>query len=151
MAGGASQDSDGMITDINVTPLVDIILVLLIVFMLTANLIQKQAIEMELPKASTGDSTEPTVLALSLTRSGALYLNGKVIDEATLVKDLPEVARKDSKAQAIIAADKDVSHGQVVHLIDVVRQAGIYKFALNIDPAPEAESPTPTAPGPGAP
>lgn len=151
MAGGASQDSDGMITDINVTPLVDIILVLLIVFMLTANLIDKQAIEMELPKAATGDSVEPTVLALSLTRNGTLYLNGKVTDEATLRHDLPEVARKDAKAQAIIAADKDVSHGQVVHLIDVVRSAGIYKFALNIDPLTDSTDSTGSADGAGTP
>ncbi len=144
MAGGGSSDSDGMITDINVTPLVDIILVLLIVFMLTANLIQKKAIEMELPKASTGEGTEPTLLALSLGKDGVLYLNGKQTDEVALRAYLPDVVKKDSKAQAIIAADKDVSHGQVVHLIDLVRQAGIFKFALNIDPTPvDIPSPTP--------
>jgi biopolymer transport protein TolR len=136
--GGGSGDSDGMITDINVTPLVDIILVLLIVFMLTANLIQKQAIEMELPKAATGETTQPTVLAISLGRDGVLYLNGKQTDEAGLRAYLPDVAKKDSKAQAIIAADKAVAHGQVIHLIDLVRQAGIFKFALNIDPTPDA-------------
>ena len=141
MAGGASQDSDGIISDINVTPLVDIILVLLIIFMLTANLIEKKAIEMELPKASTGESTDPTTLALSLTKTHVLYLNGTEITPASLRPRLEEVAKKDSKAQAIIAADKDVSHGEVIGLIDLVRQAGIFKFALNIDPAPENAAP----------
>jgi biopolymer transport protein TolR len=142
MAGGTQGDSDGMITEINVTPLVDIMLVLLIVFMLTANLIDKQAIEMELPKAASGESVEPTTLALMLTKNGQLYLNGKPTDEAALKAYLPGVAKSDPKAQAIIAADKQVSHGDVVHLIDVVRQAGIFKFAINIDPAqPEAAVP----------
>lgn len=145
MAGGTQNDSDGMITDINVTPLVDIILVLLIIFMLTANLIDKQAIELELPKAASGEAVEPTTLALMLTKDGSLFLNGKPTDEATLKAYLPGVAKRDARAQAIIAADKDVSHGSVVHLIDLVRQAGIFKFAINIDPT-DGSAPTPAQP-----
>ncbi|MDB4981431.1 MAG: Biopolymer transport protein ExbD/TolR, partial [Myxococcales bacterium] len=66
----------GIIADINVTPLVDIMLVLLIIFMLTANLIAKQAIEVELPRASQSTGLPPTTLAVTLTREGNLYLNG---------------------------------------------------------------------------
>jgi biopolymer transport protein TolR len=134
MAGSAS-DNDEMITGINVTPLVDIILVLLIIFMLTANIINKPSIEVELPEASTGEASEPTTLALTLNKGGELYLNGALTDEAALKTYLPGVAKSDPKAQAVIAADKEVSHGRVVWLIDLVRQAGIYKFAINIDPA----------------
>ncbi len=136
MAGGADSDPDGMITAINVTPLVDIILVLLIIFMLTANIIMSPAIEVELPQASTGEGTEPTTLALTLTKEGKLYLNGQETDEPRLIAYIPEVVAADPKVQAIIAADKEVSHGAVIHLIDVIRQKGIFKFALNIDPAP---------------
>ena len=145
MAGGAAHDSDDIISEINVTPLVDIILVLLIIFMLTANLIDKQSIKVELPEASTGENAEPTILALTMTKNGDLFLNGALTDEAALKAYLPEVAKKDAKAQAIIAADKEVSHGQVIHLIDVVRQGGVYKFALNIEPTepPAAVAPTP--------
>ena len=135
MAGGALSDNDDMITGINVTPLVDIILVLLIIFMLTANLIAKPSIEVQLPEASTGDAVEPRTLALTLTKGGELFLNGSPTDEAALRAYLPTVAKSDPKAQAIIAADKDVSHGRVVWLIDLVRTYGIYKFALNVDPA----------------
>ncbi|HEY5088484.1 MAG TPA: biopolymer transporter ExbD, partial [Polyangia bacterium] len=67
----------GIIAEINVTPLVDIMLVLLIIFMLTANLIAKQAIEVELPRASQSTSLNPTTLAITLTRDGSLYLDGK--------------------------------------------------------------------------
>ena len=75
MAGSTRRR--GIIADINVTPLVDIMLVLLIIFMLTANLIAKQAIEVELPRASQSTTLNPTTLAITLTREGALYLNGK--------------------------------------------------------------------------
>lgn len=135
MAGGAPIDQDEMITGINVTPLVDIILVLLIIFMLTASIIANPAIEVELPEASTGEGIEPTTLALTLTKDGELYLNGTLTDPESLAAYLPEVAQSDAKAQAIIAADQEVSHGRVIWLIDMVRRAGIFKFAINIDPA----------------
>ena len=69
MAGKIGNDDD-VIADINVTPLVDIMLVLLIIFMLTANLIAKQAIEVELPKAAQGSTPPATTLAITLTRAG---------------------------------------------------------------------------------
>ena len=141
MAGGAQTDSDDMITSINVTPLVDIILVLLIIFMLTANIIMSPAIEVELPQAATGEGTEPTTLALTLKKTGELYLNGQLTDEARLAAYVPEVVANDPKTQAIIAADKEVSHGAVIRLIDLVRQKGVYKFALNIDPTPLPTTP----------
>ena len=136
MAGGASEDPDDMITQINVVPLVDIILVVLIIFMATANIINKQSIEVDLPEAATGEGTEPTVVSLTLTKAGELFLNGKPTDEKALAEYLPEAAKSDPKLQAIIAADQSVSHGKVIRLIDFIRQHGVFKFALNIDPGP---------------
>jgi biopolymer transport protein ExbD len=134
VAGGAQHDPDEIITAINVTPLVDIILVLLIIFMLTANLIAQPSIEVELPEASTGEGSEPTALAITLGRDGAMFLNGLPTDVEALRAHIPEVLAADPKAQAIIAADKEVTHGRVVAIIDLVRRGGIYKFAINIDP-----------------
>ena len=145
MAGGAQDDSDDMITQINVVPLVDIILVVLIIFMITANLIAKQSLKVELPEAATGEAAEPTTLALTLDEDGNLYLNGVPTAEPDLLAYLREVAATDSEAQAIIAAHKDRSHGEVVRLIDLIRQHGIYKFALNIEPVAAAAG-TPGAP-----
>lgn len=136
MAGGAQDDSDEIISDINVVPLVDIVLVVLIIFMLTANLIAQQSIQVELPEAATGEGVEPTTLALTLTTDGDLYLNGQITDEEGLRAYLPEVVKTDPEAQAVIAADKAVNHGRVIGLIDLIRQLGVYKFALNIDPVP---------------
>ena len=134
MAGGVTED-DEIITSINVTPLVDIMLVLLIIFMLTANLIDNPAIEVDLPEASTGEASEPTTVGLVLTKDGTIYLNGSPTDEDGLRAFIPDVVKEDPKAQAIISADKDVSHGEVIQLIDIIRQLGLFRFALNIDPA----------------
>jgi biopolymer transport protein ExbD len=132
MAGGTHRR--GIITDINVTPLVDIMLVLLIIFMLTANLIAKQAIEVELPRASQSTSLPPTTLAITLTREGALYLNGKATTPADLRAAVSAAVAKDPKTQAIVTGDKAVSHGRVVWVLDVVKSLGVSSFAIQIDP-----------------
>ena len=124
----------GIIVDINVTPLVDIMLVLLIIFMLTANLIAKQAIEVELPRASQSTSVNPTTLAVTLTREGALYLNGRPTDQAGLREAVRAAVAKDPKTQAIISGDRGVSHGRVVWVLDVDKSLGVASFAIQNDP-----------------
>ena len=123
-----------LITEINVTPLVDIVLVLLIIFMLTAHLIARQAIEVQLPRASQGSSV-PATLAVMLTRQGRLLLNGSESSVAALRRAVREAVAKDRKAQVLIAADRDVSHGRVVWVLDLVKAHGVTSFAVQIDPA----------------
>jgi biopolymer transport protein ExbD len=125
----------GLITDINVTPLVDIMLVLLIIFMLTAHLIAKQAIEVQLPKAAQSTAIPPTTLAVTLTREGRMYLNGVATTPDALKNAVRESIAKDAKTQVIIAGDKNVSHGRVVWVLDLVKSLGVTSFALQIDPA----------------
>jgi biopolymer transport protein ExbD len=124
----------GIITDINVTPFVDIMLVLLIIFMLTANLIARQAIEVELPRATQSTSANPTTLAVTLTREGALYLNGRPATPEQLRDAVRAAVARDPRTQAIIAGDKSVSHGRVVWVLDVVKSLGVASFAIQIDP-----------------
>ncbi len=143
MAGGARRR--GVITEINVTPLVDIMLVLLIIFMLTASLISKQAIEVELPKASQGGTPEPTTLAVTLTKDGSLFLGGDAVTPEQLRDAVRAAVAKDPKSQAIIAGDKDVSHGRVVWVMDLVKSLGVASFAIQIDPA-GLTPPAPAAP-----
>src|SRR5207237_1957075 len=87
----------GIIADINVTPLVDIMLVLLIIFMLTAHLIAKQAIELELPRASQSTAVRPTTLAVTLSRAGDLYLNGRRVSADELRTAVAAEVAKDPK------------------------------------------------------
>jgi biopolymer transport protein ExbD len=139
MAGGAGafddDDSGRMITEINVTPLVDIVLVLLIIFMVTATYIVNPTIKIDLPKAATGTEQTRTTLALTLDRAGALYLNGEKSDEGAVIRFIAAELPKNADLQAIIAADKIVSHGAVVRVIDLVKRAGVRRFAINVESA----------------
>jgi biopolymer transport protein ExbD len=125
----------GMIVEINVTPLVDIMLVLLIVFMLTAHLIAKQAIEVELPRAANSSQAPPTTLAITLTRDGSLFVDGAPVTPDGLRDAIRTAVAKDPKAQAIIAGDRFVSHGRVVWVLDVINSLGMTSFSIQIDPA----------------
>jgi biopolymer transport protein TolR len=146
MAGGTTHYDDdeggqGAITDINVTPLVDITLVLLIIFMVTAPMIvNNPSIKVELPKAATGDETLKSTLALTLSRDPSgnvlLYANGEKSDEPKVKAMIPDMLSKNKDLQAIIAADRGISYGDVVHIVDLVKSLGVHKFALNTDPNP---------------
>jgi biopolymer transport protein ExbD len=130
----ASGRRRGLITDINVTPLVDIMLVLLIIFMLTAHLIARQVIEVQLPKAAQAASVSPTTLAVTLTREGRMYLNGTPATPDVLRAAIQASVAKDPKTQVIVAGDKNVSHGRVVWVLDLVKSLGVTSFAIQIDP-----------------
>ncbi len=134
MAGKISDD-DGAIADINVVPLVDIILVVLIIFMVTAPMIIKPSINVNLPKAASGDKTLPSQLNISITADGKTLLNGNPSDEASIKSKAEQELQKDPEVQAIIAADKDVPHGRVINIIDLVKSVGVKKFAISIDDA----------------
>ncbi len=132
MAGGAKHNDDEIISDINVTPFVDVALVLLIIFMVTATYIVAQSIPVDLPKAGTGEDIV-TTFAVTLTTDGQLYLDGKKMDEASLRSSINKAQKKNDDVRVVIAADKMVQHGRVVRIIDLVRKEGVTKFAINIE------------------
>ena len=134
MAGSAQSD-DGEITGINVTPLVDIMLVLLIIFMVTATYIVKEAILVQLPKAASGGETTAKTLAIVITKEGKTYADGVAMDDAALVRKVQATPGDRSKLQALISADKMALHGEVVHVLDLLKQQGVTKFAIEIDKA----------------
>ncbi|MCX5741599.1 MAG: biopolymer transporter ExbD [Proteobacteria bacterium] len=129
-------DDDDLITGINVTPLVDITLVLLVVMMITASYVASKTIPMELPKGATGEAT-PVVLAVSIASGGELYLDAVPTDEAGLRRGIIAARATNHEPQAIIAADGRTPHARVVHVIDVLRQEQVTKFAINVEPEGE--------------
>jgi biopolymer transport protein ExbD len=133
MAMKHGSDHEDSISEINVVPLVDIILVVLIIFMVTAPMIMKPSINVNLPKAASGDASTPSQLSISITPSGGLNLNGRTADEATISSKALEEVGKNPEVQAIISADKEVPHGTVVRIIDLVKTAGVKKFAISIE------------------
>ena len=133
MAGQVQDQDDEGINGINVTPLVDITLVLLIIFMVTASYIVKETIEVELPRAAHGGETVQKTFALLVTREGKTYLNGAPTDDKGLVAAVQEAKARGEDVQAIVGADKNATHGMVTHLLDVLKGAGVIKFAIQIE------------------
>ncbi len=129
-------DDDDMITGINVTPLVDITLVLLVIMMITASYVASKTIPMELPRSATGETT-PVVLAVSITAAGQLFLDAVPIDEPGLRARIVDARAHQHEPQAIIAADGRTPHARVVHVIDLLRQEQVTKFAINVEPEGE--------------
>lgn len=128
-----NTDFEDSISDINVVPLVDIILVVLIIFMVTAPMIMKPSINVNLPKAASGDKSTPSQLSISIAPGGVLNLNGSKADEAAIQTKAQEEVGKNPEVQAIISADKEVPHGTVVRIIDIVKTVGVKKFAISIE------------------
>lgn len=136
MAGTIGNGGDrgfAPIAGINVTPLVDICLVLLIIFMVTTSYIVIPTIRVELPRAATGEATGISTLAIVLTLDGGLYLNGTQASEADLSAAIRKEQRAKNDVQVIIGADKAVPHGRVVRTIDLAKQEGVHKFAISVE------------------
>ncbi len=136
MAGGAAQDTtDDAITGINVTPLVDITLVLLIIFMVTTKIVMNQTVPLDLPKAATGTSDVQVVFSIILAADGRAMVDGKAIanDDAIL-----QLARDSQQShpdlRAVIKADAAVTHGRVIHVLDLLKQAHVTKIAFGVAP-----------------
>ena len=122
----------GMISGINVTPLVDVVLVLLIILMVSANYIVSRTLKVDLPKTASSDGAPDKPNAVVLTREGKLLWNDEQVTEQKLTDALKAVAVKDAEATLVVSADSKVEHGAVVHLLDVARGAGISRFAINV-------------------
>ncbi|HEY0882951.1 MAG TPA: biopolymer transporter ExbD [Archangium sp.] len=133
MAGGSQQDDGDEITGINVTPLVDIVLVLLIIFMVTANMIVKETVEVDLPKAANSDDkTVQGPVMLTIDKDAKIFFDGVETEPTGLMDKLKAAVAKDKDVRAIISADQSLNYGKVMNVIDLVKEAGIGKFALNI-------------------
>jgi biopolymer transport protein ExbD len=142
--GAGAQDTDEPITGINVTPLVDIVLVLLIIFMVTAKLIVSKSVPLDLPKAATGSDIQ-TVFSVVLAADGTTQVDSKTVPSDDTILGLARGAHdKNADIRAVIKADAAVPHGRVIHVLDLLKQAQVGKIAFGVQP---------TAPGvpPGTP
>jgi biopolymer transport protein ExbD len=133
MAGGSlyqDDDSSGAITDINVTPFVDVVLVLLVVFIVTAKLIVARGVEIDKPKAVTGGEVQST-LRVAVDKDGELSVNGyRFTSDPAAIGRIKELAAATSRPKAIIAGDRRTAYAGVMHAIDLVQQAGVTAIAL---------------------
>jgi len=134
MAGKLGGDDDEPVTDINIVPLVDVALVVLIIFMVTASYIVAPSIKVNLPDAVTAENVEPSSLGISVLTDGSLLLDGEPVSEPDLRAAVRAAKEKDKDVVCLIAGDADAKHGAVTRVIDLVKTEGVAKFAINIEP-----------------
>jgi biopolymer transport protein ExbD len=135
MAGGASNGDEDLISGINVTPLVDVMLVLLVIFMVTAKIIVQQGMPMDLPKSASGEAMQ-SIFSVDLSTDGRARVDSKPVADDEGILPLARQAKSESKdIRAVIRADKKVEHGRVIHVLDILRQAGIAKIAFAVSPS----------------
>ena len=134
MASAKSDDEEGVISGINVTPLVDICLVLLIVMMVTARIIANLSVPLDLPKAARGQDQQ-VFFAVDLTKNDEVWVDGKMVDNPEKVFTLAKEAfSKNQELRATIRADAAVPHGRVMEVMDLIKQAGVNKIAFGVSP-----------------
>lgn len=131
MAAAVGNDEE-MISSINITPLVDIFLVLLIIFMITSSVIDQREIALNAPKAANAGSQAPKAAGLVVDKDGNTYLDGEKLDTAAIAAILRAKVRQEPEYQVLIGADRDLKYQSVVDVIDLVRGAGISKYALKV-------------------
>ncbi len=130
----ASQQNGGLITGINVTPLVDITLVLLIIFIVTAKIIVTPAVPLDLPHAAHSEEVQ-MVLSVILPSAGPALVNGEpAADDAALLARAKEWQARDPEVRAVINADGGVPHRRVLHTLDLLKTAGIAHVAFGAVP-----------------
>jgi len=147
MAGGSSNDDDGMVSGINVTPLVDVTLVLLIIFMVTARIIVSQGMPMDLPKAASGEALQQ-VFSVELSADGKTRVDSDNLASDEAITPLAKAAKaKNADLRAVIRADRKVEHGRVIHVLDLLKRAGVAKIAFAVSPSDKGGTPVEAQPG----
>jgi biopolymer transport protein TolR len=131
MAAAPEEDEDG-ITSINITPLVDVFLVLLILVMISSSLLESQEIPVRVPTAASAGQAAPKASGLTMDLDRRVYLDGQAVDSAQVAASLRASVAFDSSHQVLIAADQRLLYEDVARLLDWVKGAGVRKYALKV-------------------
>ena len=136
MAGGnfrRDEDSLPAISEINVTPFVDVVLVLLVIFMVTAPMLVREQMSVNLPKAQSGEKSASQSISIQIDKSGLIRVMEKEIQVSDLVSEIKNLLLANPNAQAVISADQETKHGDVVQVMDLIKSAGMTRFAIQIE------------------
>jgi biopolymer transport protein ExbD len=126
------EEAEGAITGINVTPLVDITLVMLIIFMATAPMISRRAVNVDVPKVAKHERMATEALAVVLDGARKLTLGGQAVTREQLVETLSKAVAAREDQAVTLSADKSLPYGEVAELLDAVRGAGVRKVGLEV-------------------
>jgi biopolymer transport protein ExbD len=134
MAAPSGQGGDGIISGINVTPLVDVMLVLLVIFIVTAKIIVTPAVPLDLPHAAHGEEVQ-VVLSVIVPVRGPMLVDGAPLpDDGALIEKARAAAAGNPELRAVIQADGEVPHRRVIRVLDQLRGAGITRVAFGALP-----------------
>ncbi len=123
-------ESDGLITEINVTPFVDVVLVLLILFMLAAPAVYQSALKVKLPTVTSASKVKHVTLHFFVSSKGEIQVDRERIQAHAVEALVKRAISIDPNADAMISADKSVAHGNVIEIIDLIKTSGIHEVAL---------------------
>ncbi len=129
LPSGDADDDDGIVAEINVTPLTDIFLVLLIIFMVTTTVMHDEGKNIDLPQASESEET-PNGVTVAIDINGEIQINDRVVHETELLEALEAALEVADKKIVILRGDKTVLLGQAVNILDLAQQAGADGIAL---------------------
>jgi biopolymer transport protein ExbD len=137
MAFGTQDEPDEVMNEINMTPLVDVMLVLLIIFIITVP-VMKHAVNIDLPRASSEpEQTKPQNILFTVTADGSYYWNEQRIDDSELKARLAAEAAKDPQPEMHIRGDKAVRYERVAQAMSAAREAGVRKIGFITEPDPK--------------
>lgn len=122
------------INDINITPFVDVVLVLLVIFMVTAPVMIKESLKVNLPKTLTSDiTTKAASIGVAISKEGQVFLEGNLMGPESLMQELKRISRDAPETNFLISADTDTRHGDVVRMIDLLKKNNLNRFALQVE------------------
>ena len=129
------EDGDGSsaLTDINITPFVDVVLVLLVIFMVTTPLMVKESLKVSLPKSQASELTDQKSIGVVLNKLSQIIYQGEFVTYNALISSLIMEKKNNEKVEVLISADQEVTHGEVIKLINAIKTAGIEKFSFQIE------------------
>ena len=130
----AENPDDGVVAEINITPLTDVFLVLLVIFMVTTSVVVNQSKNIDLPGAAVSDNT-PEGVMVEVTPDGKIAVNDEAVRDADLLRVLSKALEASREKVVILRGDKAVLLGQAVNILDVAQQAGAQGIALATKPA----------------
>ena len=134
MAFGTQDDPDEVMNEINMTPLVDVMLVLLIIFIITVP-VMKHAVNVDLPRAANQpELIKPETVRLSVAADGSYFWNGEPLDDSALETSLQAEAAKDPQPELHISGDKAVRYERVAQVMAAAQRSGVRKIGFVTDP-----------------
>ena len=140
-----SGSTHGQMASINMTPLIDVMLVLLIIFMVAAPMLTT-GVDVNLPESSTGKNLESEALMVTLSRDGRLQFQNEFVQQAVLAARLRQQAAANRKRPVLVRADHNIPYGRVIAVVDAIREAGFTQVGFVTQPLPQSPPAPATAP-----